>query len=112
MTGGGGGSKAVDGSSPIPAHMLIEVVYNTSLRTTTRATHRDLLMEGLRLSTLKQDGHDSLRDLSHWSIIPYVHGEYCCMWSCSSVELNLHKKVYLLLSSTQPFIAQGWAVTL
>jgi hypothetical protein len=39
MTGGGGGSKAVDGSTPIPAHMLIEVVYNTSPRTTTRATH-------------------------------------------------------------------------
>jgi hypothetical protein len=36
-------------------------------------------MEGLRLSTLKQDGHGDLRDLSHHSVISYIHGESCCI---------------------------------
>jgi hypothetical protein len=58
---------------------IIEVVYDTFPRTTTRATHRCSLIEGLRLSTLKQDGHGGLRGSGCRSIIPYVHGESCCI---------------------------------
>jgi hypothetical protein len=35
------------------------------------------LLEGLRLSTLKQDGnggYEDLRGSGRWSVIPYVHG--------------------------------------
>jgi hypothetical protein len=30
-------------------------------------------LEGLRLSTLKQDGHGDLCGSGRWSIIPYIH---------------------------------------
>jgi hypothetical protein len=50
-----------------------------SSETITRAARGDSLMEGLRLSTLKQDGHGDLRDLSHRSVISYIHGESCCI---------------------------------
>jgi hypothetical protein len=69
---------------------FIEVVYDTSPGTTIRAARRGLLMEGLRLLTLKQDGHDDLHGLSHQSIIPYVHREDCCIVVCvlqASIEL-------------------------
>jgi hypothetical protein len=33
-------------------------------------------LEGLSLSTLKQDGHGGLRDSSRRSVIPYVHREW------------------------------------
>jgi hypothetical protein len=39
-------------------------------------------MDGLSLSTLKQDGHGGLCGLDRRSVIPYVHGEwelYCSM---------------------------------
>jgi hypothetical protein len=36
-------------------------------------------MEGLRLSMLKQDGHGDLHGSGHRSVIPYVHGEDCCI---------------------------------
>jgi hypothetical protein len=39
-------------------------------------------MEGLRLSMLKQDGHDDLCGLDHRSVIPYVHKEDCCIIVC------------------------------
>jgi hypothetical protein len=39
-------------------------------------------MEGLRLSTLKQDGHGGLCGLGRWSVIPYVYGEDCCITVC------------------------------
>jgi hypothetical protein len=39
-------------------------------------------MEGLRLSTLKQDGSGSLCGLGRRGIIPYVHGEDCYITVC------------------------------
>jgi hypothetical protein len=36
-------------------------------------------MEGLRLSTLKQDGHGGLHGSGHRSVILYVHREDCCI---------------------------------
>jgi hypothetical protein len=39
-------------------------------------------MEGLRLSMLRQDGHGGLCGLGHQSIIPYIHGEDCCIDVC------------------------------
>jgi hypothetical protein len=39
-------------------------------------------LEGLRLSTHKQDGHDNLRGSGRRSIIPYVQGEVCCIVVC------------------------------
>jgi hypothetical protein len=76
--------------SPLPSVPNIEVVYDTSPRTTTRAAHGGSLMEGLRLSMLKQDGHGGLRSLDHRSVISYVHGEDYCIVVCAlqaSVEL-------------------------
>jgi hypothetical protein len=35
-------------------------------------------MEGLKLSTLKQDGHGGLRGSGRRSV-PYVHEEDCCI---------------------------------
>jgi hypothetical protein len=69
---------------------IVEVIYDTSPETTIRAVHRGSLMEGLRLSMLKQDGHGSLRGLGCRSVITYVHGENCCIVVCvlqASVEL-------------------------
>jgi hypothetical protein len=60
-------------------HVSVKVVYDTFPETTTRAVHEGSLMEGLRLSTLKQDGHGCLRGLGRCSVIPYVHGEDCCI---------------------------------
>jgi hypothetical protein len=64
---------------------------------TTRTARCGLLLEGLRLSTLKQDGHggrEDLRGSGRRSIIPYVHGEllYCCV-CCSTLRLNLPKSL-------------------
>jgi hypothetical protein len=42
-------------------------------------------MEGLSLSTLKQDEHGGLCGSGHWSIIPYVHGHDCCIAVCGAV---------------------------
>jgi hypothetical protein len=39
-------------------------------------------MEGLRLSTLKQDGHCGLRGMSHRGVIPYIHKEDYCIAAC------------------------------
>jgi hypothetical protein len=58
-------------------------------------------MEGLRLSTLKQDGQSGLRGLGHQSVIPYVHGEDCCIavygavqaLSSTCIELRLRELV-------------------
>jgi hypothetical protein len=65
---------------------LIEVVYDTSLGTTTRAARGGSLMEGLRFSTLKQDGHgghEDLRGLSHQNVIPYIDGRVYCIIVCA-----------------------------
>jgi hypothetical protein len=62
-------------------------------------------MEGLRLSTLKQDGHGGLRGSTRQSVIPYVHGESCYIAMCRlSVGLNLPKGVCLFPSFIRPFI--------
>jgi hypothetical protein len=66
------------------------MVYDTSLETTTRAAHEGSLLEGLRLSMLKQDEHDDLRGSSHQSVIPYVYREDYCIVVCAlqaSIEL-------------------------
>jgi hypothetical protein len=68
----------------------VEVVYDTSPETATRAARRGSLMEGLRLSTLKQDGHGGICGLGHRSVILYAHGENYCIDVCvlqASVEL-------------------------
>jgi hypothetical protein len=65
--------------SPIPDTPNVEVVYDTSLGTPTGAACGGSLMEGLRLSMLKQDGHGDLHGSGHRSVIPYVHGEDCCI---------------------------------
>jgi hypothetical protein len=57
----------------------VEVDYDTSPGTTTRSARGGSLMEGLRLSMLNQDGHGSLRGFGLQSVIPYVHGESCCI---------------------------------
>jgi hypothetical protein len=57
----------------------VEVVYDTSSGTTTRAARGGSLIVRLSLSTLKQDEHDGLCDSGHRRVIPYVHGEYCCI---------------------------------
>jgi hypothetical protein len=44
------------GSHSTTGRTTVEVVYNTSPETTTREAREGLLMEGLRLSTLKKDG--------------------------------------------------------
>jgi hypothetical protein len=47
-------------------------------------------MEGLRLSTLKQDGHGGICGSGHRSVILYAHGENYCIDVCvlqASVEL-------------------------
>jgi hypothetical protein len=54
-------------------------VSGSSSRITIRATCGGLLMEELKLSMLKQDGHGGLRGLSHQSVIPYVNGEDYCI---------------------------------
>jgi hypothetical protein len=49
---------------------------------------------------LKQDEHGGLRGSGRWSIIPYVHGEDCCIAVCDvqAWGLNLPTWVCLLLS--------------
>jgi hypothetical protein len=69
-------------SDSIYGYDTVEVVYDTFLRTTIRAAHRASLMEGLTISTLKQDGHGGLRGSSHQSLIPYVHRDDCCIVLC------------------------------
>jgi hypothetical protein len=62
--------------------MSVEVIYDTFTKTTTRAAHGGSLMEGVRLSTLKQDGHSSLRGSGHRSVIPYIHGRKSVVLLC------------------------------
>jgi hypothetical protein len=70
---------------------FVGIGYNTSTNITIRATHFDSLLEGLRLLTLIQDGHDDLRSSSYRSIIFYVHRDDCCIVVCvlqASIELG------------------------
>jgi hypothetical protein len=71
--------------------LSVEVVYDTSPGITTRAARGCSLMERLKLSTLKQDGHGDLRGSDRRSVIPYVHREDYCVWCCSNLELNLRE---------------------
>jgi hypothetical protein len=82
--------------SPLLGVPNVEVVYDISPGTTIRVAHGGSLMEGLRLSTLKQDGYSGLCGLDRQSVISYVYREdYCiivsCVWCYSSLELNLSK---------------------
>jgi hypothetical protein len=77
--------------APVPGTPNIEVVYDTSPGTITRAAHGGPLMEGLRLSTLKQDRHGGLRGSGHRSVIPYIHGEDCCIVVLLCVVLFKHR---------------------
>jgi hypothetical protein len=80
------GNPNAKSKSPLLDMPNIEMVYDTSPRTTTRAAHRGSLMEGLRLSTLKQDGHggyEDLRSSDRRSVIPYIHGRVCCIIVCA-----------------------------
>jgi hypothetical protein len=62
-------------SHPLPGTPNVEVVYDTASGITTRAARGGSLIEGLRLSTLNQDGHDGLYSSDHQSVIPFVYGE-------------------------------------
>jgi hypothetical protein len=62
------------------------VVYDTSPETTTRAAHEGSLIEGIRLSMLKQDGHGGLRGSARRNIIPYIHGEDFCITTYGVVQ--------------------------
>jgi hypothetical protein len=76
--------------SPLLRVTNVKVVYDTSSETTIRAVHRGSLIEGLRLSTLKQDGHSCLHGSHRQSVIPYDHGDDCCIAVCvlqASIEL-------------------------
>jgi hypothetical protein len=65
--------------NPLPGTPNVKVVYDISPRTTIKVARGSSLMEGLRLSTLKQDGHSGLCDSGRWSVIPYIHGEDYCI---------------------------------
>jgi hypothetical protein len=63
----------------------------------------------LGLAMDKHDEHRDLRGSSRWSVIPYVHERYEC---CIAVRLlksslSLLEVGPLILTSAQPFIAQG-----
>jgi hypothetical protein len=91
----------------------VKVVYDTSPGTTTRTARGGSLMEGLRLSTLKQDGHGDLCGLGHQSVIPYVHGEdFVLLCIFFKLALKWSEWTRLLLSFVRPFIVQGRVVTL
>jgi hypothetical protein len=90
MTTWSSGNPNVKSKSPLPGAPNVKVVYDTSPGTATRAACGGSLMEGLRLSTLKQDGHGGLRGLGRRSVIPYVHGEDCCIAMCI---LQVHIKL-------------------
>jgi hypothetical protein len=71
--------------APFLACQMSKWFYDTSTGTATRAARCGSLLEGLRLSTLKQDGHgghEDLRGSGRRSVIPYVHGESCCIAVC------------------------------
>jgi hypothetical protein len=74
-----GENSNVKSKSPLPDVLNIEVVYDTSLGTSIRTAREGSLVEGLSLLMLKQDGHGGLCGSGHWSVIPYVHGEDCCI---------------------------------
>jgi hypothetical protein len=64
---------------------LLKWFYDTSTDTATRAAYCGSLLEGLRLSTLKQDGHGGHENLcgsGRRSVISYVLGENCCIIVC------------------------------
>jgi hypothetical protein len=70
--------------------LVVKVVCDTSSETITRVDHGGSLIEELRLSTLKQDGHGGLCGSGHWCVIPYVHEKDYCIVVCvlqASVEL-------------------------
>jgi hypothetical protein len=64
------------------------------LGTTTSAVGGGSLLEGLRLSMLKQGEHGGLRGLGYHSVIPYVHGRESCIAVyvvLFKAELNLRR---------------------
>jgi hypothetical protein len=67
-------------------YAIVEVVYDTSSGTTARAAHEDSLMEGLKLSTLKQDGYSGLHNSGRRSVIAYVHRDDCCIAVYGTVQ--------------------------
>jgi hypothetical protein len=68
--------------SPLPNVSNVEMVYDISSETITRAVHGGSLIDGLRLLTLKQDGHNDLRGSDRQSVIPYVHEDNRCIVVC------------------------------
>jgi hypothetical protein len=59
----------------------------------------------------ERGGHEDLRGLGHWSVIPYVHERaelYCSSLPCLSLPLRPPVKRRM----PEPFIAQGQIVTL
>jgi hypothetical protein len=78
--------------TPFLACQISKWFYDTSTGTATRAARCGSLLERLRLSTLKQDGHsghEDLRGSGRRSVIPYVHGDVVllCVLFNSKVEL-------------------------
>jgi hypothetical protein len=93
-----GENSNVKSKMPLPGAPNVKKIYDTSPGTTTRAFCGVSLMEGLSLSSLKQDGHGGLCGSGRWSVIPYVHREDCGIVVCGAVQA-LYKRVCLLLSS-------------
>jgi hypothetical protein len=72
-------TSSVKNKDPLLGAPNVEVVYNTFSGTTARAAREGSFMKGLRLSRLNQDGHGGLCVSGYRSVIPYVHGEDCCI---------------------------------
>jgi hypothetical protein len=82
----------VKSKGPLPGTPNVEVVYDTSPETTTRAATMVHCWRDKGSCMLKLDELDGLRGLGHRSVIPYVHGRelYCCVCvALFKVELNL-----------------------
>jgi hypothetical protein len=73
------GNLNTKSKSPLPDVPNVEMVYDTSSETTTRAAHGGLLLEELRFSTHEYNEHGGLHGSDRQSVIPYAHGESCCI---------------------------------
>jgi hypothetical protein len=64
---------------------------------------------GTSLTTDEHGEHRDLRGLSRWSVISYVYGrDECCITVCLlKSRLSLLEVSLPILTSAQPFIAQG-----
>jgi hypothetical protein len=79
----------VKSKSPLPGVPNVEVIYDTSPRTLTRAVRGGSLLEGLRLLMNEQNGYENLRGSGHRNVIPYIHRDSVVLlyvWRCSRLS--------------------------